>query len=161
MTFHTRSCLNLRLCVLYRHGLYHNILWAIDRQFNRQGVTLVFRSGHEPVTQADFNYSITPDTIKITDAGKVDYRSPTTLRQPCERSSSGIGDRLFWFQDHVRGLEGSLDRCPVRWATLAGSDYAYAVQEVNKAIERAEPSCAAKVNVGDSSLLETNENLQN
>jgi hypothetical protein len=31
--------------------------------------------------------------------------------------------------------------------TLAGSDYAHAVQGLNKAIERAEPGCAAKVNV--------------
>jgi hypothetical protein len=35
-----------------------------------QGMTLDFKSGHEPVTQADFRYSITADTISITDTGK-------------------------------------------------------------------------------------------
>ena len=39
----------------------------------------------------------------------------------------------------------------VRWdgqhADVGGSDYAHAVQELNKATERAEPGCAAKMNV--------------
>jgi hypothetical protein len=33
-------------------------------------MTLDFRPGHESVTQADFTYSVTPDTISITDKGK-------------------------------------------------------------------------------------------
>jgi hypothetical protein len=33
-------------------------------------MTLVFRPGDERSTQADFTYSITPDTIAITDTGK-------------------------------------------------------------------------------------------
>jgi hypothetical protein len=33
-------------------------------------MTLDFKPGHEPVTQADFMYSITPDTISITDTCK-------------------------------------------------------------------------------------------
>ena len=32
-------------------------------------MTLDFRPGDEPVTQADFTYSITPDAISITDTG--------------------------------------------------------------------------------------------
>jgi hypothetical protein len=35
-----------------------------------QTITLDFRPGHEPVTQTDFTYAITPDTITITDTGK-------------------------------------------------------------------------------------------
>jgi hypothetical protein len=35
-----------------------------------QGMTLDFRPGDEPSTQSDFTYSITPDTITITDTGK-------------------------------------------------------------------------------------------
>jgi hypothetical protein len=31
---------------------------------------LDFKPGHEPVTQADFTYSITPDTTSIIDIGK-------------------------------------------------------------------------------------------
>jgi hypothetical protein len=34
-----------------------------------QGMILDFRPGDEPVTQADFTYSITPDTISIVDTG--------------------------------------------------------------------------------------------
>jgi hypothetical protein len=35
-----------------------------------QNMTLDFKPGREPSTQADFTYSITPDTISITDTGK-------------------------------------------------------------------------------------------
>jgi hypothetical protein len=35
-----------------------------------QTITLDFRPGHERVTQADFTYAITLDTITITDTGK-------------------------------------------------------------------------------------------
>jgi hypothetical protein len=38
--------------------------------FPPRGMTLDFKPGQEPVTQADFTYSITPGSISITDTGE-------------------------------------------------------------------------------------------
>ena len=50
-----------------------------------QVMTIDFRPGNEPVTQADFTYSMTPDTISISNSGNgrlsVKYDVEAVLRK--------------------------------------------------------------------------------
>jgi hypothetical protein len=115
-----------------------------------QTMTLDFKRGHEPSTQADFTYSITPDTISITDTGKgrvsvandieavlrkIEYWHQGSIARfkIMYRDEHGVWDGVRWSGQHSsflalgRGMRGR------RWRSREG-------WSLNKAIDPAKGS---------------------
>jgi hypothetical protein len=59
-----------------------------------QGMTLDFRPADESLTQADFRYSMTPDTISITDTGKGKTSVTNDIEAVLRKVEYGITGRL-------------------------------------------------------------------
>jgi hypothetical protein len=63
-----------------------------------QSVTLDFKPGHEPATQADFTYCITPDTISITDTGKGSRSATNDIEAVLHKIE-------YWHQGSITGFK--------------------------------------------------------
>jgi hypothetical protein len=103
-----------------------------------QAISLDFRLVLEPVTQADFTYTITPDTISITDTGKgrlsVTNDIEAVLRKIEYWHQASIASlKILYRDEHGVWEEISWDGKTVAFVALAEMDEKKAMKKLRNA----------------------------